>query len=86
MHLDKEIDVRYELQKVLVMNGIFNTKLPDDNVSNPIAEALKKGVIYLCVAVDGDAEMTPRQVITSVPFSLSSADSDMLDGRTGRCC
>ena len=66
---------------VTVANGLFNVIL--GSVTN-IDPAILKGSSYLGVKVGSDAEMTPRQQLTSVAYALrsySSMDADKLGGK-----
>ncbi len=56
-----------ELQTVSVKNGIYNVILGQGNSLNP---ENFDGDIYLGVQIDTDLEMTPRQLLTSVPYAF----------------
>ena len=67
-----------ESQKVITTDGVFSVLLgsvepfPDD--------LFAKSPLYLGVQVDGESEMTPRQIISSVPFAIHAGNADTLDG------
>ncbi len=67
-----------ETQSVLVMDGVYNvtlgsiTPIPSGILDNP--------VLYLGVNVEADAEMFPRQEITSIFYALKAGDAETLEG------
>jgi len=61
-----------ETQSVEVTNGVFNVQLGADTVGNPLNATILDDPIYLGVQVDADAEMTPRQRVTSAAFAIRS--------------
>jgi hypothetical protein len=64
-----------ETQTVTVDQGYFSARLGDVTALDPDLFDGSK-TLYLGVKVGVDAEMTPRQAITSVPFALHSKDAD----------
>ena len=66
---------------VTVANGVFNVRLPHDPGTFPFPADLFDNELYIGVKVDTDAEMTPRQLLTAVPFAFKAADAESLDGR-----
>ena len=62
-----------ETTLVNTSKGIFNVILGDQNPF-PAAFFYDNPTIYLAVKIGTDAEMSPRQRITSVGFALSAAD------------
>ena len=65
---------------VTVVNGIFNVRLPHDPGAYPFPADLFDNEVVLGVKVGTDAEMTPRQLLTAVPFAFKAADAESLDG------
>lgn len=63
---------------VEVRNGIFNVHLGQNPSGNPFPEF--SGEMYLGVQVGTDPEMTPKQLLTSVPFALKSLETETFDG------
>lgn len=63
---------------VEVADGIFSVHIGQDPLGNPFPEFY--GNMYLGVKVGSDPEMTPRQLITTVPFAFKAADSERLGG------
>ena len=59
----------WEQQTVTVTDGIYNVLICQDPVGNPFPANLFDGQRWLGVRVGSDAEMTPRQPLTSVPFA-----------------
>lgn len=84
IHEDAVVDtpVWKEEQNILVINGIFNAMLPSDSVNFPFPDDVFKAGRYLGVKVSTDAEMTPRQPLSSSPFAFLSQNAEMLDGST----
>ena len=72
----------WEEQTVAVANGIFNVQMGQDPTGNPFPTDLFDGQRWLGVAVGLDAEMTPRQPLTSVAFALKAENADTLAGQT----
>jgi hypothetical protein len=68
-----------ESQTVTVQNGIYSVILGETNPINLTFDV----PYYLAVKVGSDAEMTPRQPLTSVGYSFRAADADLLDGQDG---
>jgi hypothetical protein len=66
---------------VAVVNGVFNVKLPHDPGAAPFPPGLFDNELYFGVQVGTDPEMSPRQVLTAVPFAFKAADAEMLGGR-----
>jgi len=60
-----------ETQSVDVTNGVFNVQLGAD-AGNPLTSSILNDPLYLGVQVDTDAEMTPRQRISSAAFAIRS--------------
>jgi hypothetical protein len=69
-----------EVQSVTVTNGQFSVQLGADTGGNPLP-ALLDDPLFLGVQVDADAEMTPRQRITSTAFALraKTVENDTLN-------
>lgn len=66
-----------EMQSVTLDNGYFSAVLGEEEALDP---ALFDGSVrYLGVKVGADDELTPRQVITSVPYALSAPWSGIRD-------
>jgi len=63
-----------EVQTILVENGIYNVIL--GQAPNQLDPDDIDGDIYLGIKIGTDAEMTPRQKITSTAFALKSANAD----------
>jgi len=62
-----------ESQTITLEDGYFSARLGD---MTPIPATVFTGVIrYLAVKVATDAEMTPRQPITSVPYALLAGEA-----------
>ena len=67
-----------ESQKVVTTDGVFSVLLgsvepfPDD--------LFAKSPLYLGVQVDGESEMTPRHIVSSVPFAIHAGNANTLDG------
>ena len=68
-----------ESQTVTVQSGIYSVILGETNPINLTFDV----PYYLAVKVGSDAEMTPRQPLTSVGYSFRAADADLLDGQDG---
>ena len=64
---------------VLVIGGIFNVQIGQDPIGNPFPAF--DGEMFLGVKVGSDAEMEPRQALSSVPFAIKAADADRLEGQ-----
>lgn len=64
-----------ESQKVAVTNGVFNVLLGS---SSPLAEFLLSGNgnRYLGIKVENEPEMTPRFLLSSVPYAVHAAIAD----------
>jgi hypothetical protein len=73
----------WQPKSVYVWKGVFHVLLGDAGASAPLdslAWAANK-TYWLGVQIEGDpAEMTPRQRIVSVPFSMKAADATTLAG------
>jgi hypothetical protein len=70
-----------DTQDVFVDAGRFHLLLGADP-GNPLPDGLLTvGDLYVGVSVNGEAEMTPRMRVASVPFALYAADSTMLAGK-----
>ncbi|MCP3872744.1 MAG: hypothetical protein GY699_06255 [Desulfobacteraceae bacterium] len=63
---------------VEVSDGVFNVQIPENPAAYPLPEFA--GEMYLGIKIGADPEMSPRQQLTSVPFSIKSGDTDMLQG------
>jgi hypothetical protein len=72
----------WEEQTVALTNGIFNVQMGQDPTGNPFPTELFDGHRWLGVAVGLDAEMTPRQPLTSVAFALKAENADTLSDQT----
>jgi hypothetical protein len=57
---------------IAIFDGVFNVVL-GQTVPFPQNLFDASGSLYLGVTVDSDSEMTPRQVLTSVPFAIRAA-------------
>ncbi len=70
-----------ETQSVDVTNGLFNVQLGADTVGNPLSASILNDPVYLGVQIDTDAEMTPRQRVTSAAFAIKaqSVENDTLN-------
>lgn len=68
-----------ETQQVVVRNGLFSVELGTDT-GNQLNSSIFDGSLFLGVRVGADAEMTPRQQITSAGFSIRTAEADRLNG------
>ncbi len=69
---------------VPVVDGLFNVILGADGGGGSLTAVLFAGSErWLGIAVDGDAEMAPRQRITSVPYALRAAVADSVAGGGG---
>ncbi len=67
-----------EIKDVAVTNGIFSTMLGDTtllNVGNFNGQDL-----WLGITLSGDPQMTPRQPLAYVPYSIYAGNADKLDG------
>lgn len=62
-----------ETQSVLVSNGLFNVKL--GSVQQLTSNVFNIDNLFLAIQVGSDAEMTPRQRITSAAFALKTTSS-----------
>ena len=62
----------WEEQTVTVTNGIYNVLIGKDPIGNPFPNDLFDDQRWLGVTVGTDAEMTPRQPLTSVPYALQA--------------
>ena len=60
-----------EIQSVTVTNGLFSIQMGAD-INNPLDITLFEDPLFLGLAVDGDAEMTPRQALTAVGYAVRS--------------
>ncbi len=69
----------WEDQTVLVINGIYNVQIGQDPTSNPFPANLFDGQRWLGVTVESDAEMMPRQSLTSTPFAMRAAVPDSVE-------
>ncbi len=63
---------------VNVVNGVYSVVL-GASPSNPIGPSLFAGEPALGIAVESDPEMTPRQKLTSVAFSIRAASAEKAD-------
>lgn len=63
-----------ETQPVTVVDGIYNIALGS---SSPLSSDLFGGPRYLGVQIGADSEMTPRQVVSSVAYSLYADTASM---------
>ncbi len=63
-----------ELQTVEVSQGLFQVELGTD-VLNPFAAGLFDLPLWLGMAVEIDAEMSPRTPLTSVGFAFKAEDA-----------
>ncbi len=68
-----------ETQNVATTDGIYSVVL---GLINEIDPDDIDGNRYLGVKVGSDSEMTPRQLLTAVPFSFKAADSERLSGQS----
>ena len=68
-----------ETQNVATTDGIYSVVL---GLINEIDPDDMTGDRYLGVKVESDLEMTPRQLLTAVPFTLKAADSEALSGQS----
>lgn len=66
---------------ISVTNGVVNVELGGPGQTVLPANTFSTGDRYLGIAIDGGAEMTPRQKITSVGFALKASDADTLGGQ-----
>jgi len=69
-----------ETQKVTVTGGIHNVQIGQDPVGNPFPAGLFEGERYLGIKVGLDAEMAPKQRLTSVPYAIRAQETDTLNG------
>ena len=79
-----------ETQTVSVSDGLFNVLLGSVSAIDPLCLA---GDVYLGITVGSDSEMTPRELLTSVPHaveastvpdgSITSEKLNLVDGRVG---
>ncbi len=69
-----------ELQDVTVQDGLFSVLL---GYANPLEPAFFDGSPrYLGIKVGADEEMTPRQLLVSVPYAFHAQNTHTLDGYT----
>lgn len=68
-----------EYQTVKVDAGIYNVQIGQDPTGNPFSTNLFDGQRWLGVTVGTDAEMMPRQLLTSTPFAMRSAVADRVE-------
>jgi hypothetical protein len=66
-----------EVQSVALLNGVFSVELGSVNAITP---DLFTSDSYLGIAVDSDAEMSPRRPLLSVGYAFKADDADTLDG------
>lgn len=59
-----------EEQNITLDDGYFSTQLGADTANGFGADLFDGSTLYLGVTVGNDAEMTPRQTISSVPYAL----------------
>jgi len=59
-----------ENQSITPDNGYFSAKLGDVTAFTPTLFDGSQGTLYLGIKIGSDAEMAPRQELTSVPFAL----------------
>lgn len=63
-------EIRSEVNAVTVQNGLFNIMLGS---LNPIQESVWQSTeLFLGVQINSDAEMSPRELITGVPFAKNA--------------
>jgi hypothetical protein len=62
----------WEEQTVALTNGVFNVQIGQDPAGNPFPQDLFDAQRWLGVTVGADAEMSPRQPLTSVPFAIQA--------------
>ncbi len=67
---------------VSVVKGLFSTKLPLNPGASPFPAGLFDEELFLGITVDSDAEMSPRQQLTTVPFSFKARDADTIAGQS----
>ncbi len=72
----------WEEQTVSVANGIYNVRIGQDPTGNPFPAGLFDGQRWMGVTVGIDAEMTPRQPLTSTPYAFKAGDAETLEGKT----
>jgi len=70
-----------ETQTVDVEDGLFSVLL--GAVVALDASIFDGSPRYLGIEVEGDGEMTPRQLLASVPYAFHAEDADTLDGMEG---
>ena len=66
-----------ETRSVTVTNGAFHVILGTD-AANPLEASIFGTPLYLGIAVDGDAEMTPRQALAAVGYAIRSSVAESL--------
>ena len=59
-----------ENQSITPDNGYFSAKLGDVTAFTPTIFDGSQGTLYLGIKIGSDAEMAPRQELTSVPFAM----------------
>ena len=70
----------WEEQTITVDNGMYDVHIGQDPTSNSFPTDLFEGQRWLGVTVGADAEMTPRQLLTAVPFAFKAEDADTVGG------
>ena len=68
-----------ETQTVPVANGVYNVQLGS---VTPVPASIFGGPLLLGVTVGTDAEMVPRQPLTSAPYAMKAQDADTLQGHS----
>ncbi len=70
-----------ETQTVTVSDGLFNVLLGS---TNAIDHSCLTGDVYLGIKIGDDSEMTPRELLTSVPFAVQAQDvTGLIKGQYG---
>ncbi len=64
---------------VTLDNGLFNVILGS---INPLSADNFTGARYLGIKVGADEEMTPRQILTSVPYAFQAENANTIEGYT----
>jgi hypothetical protein len=72
-----------ETQTVTVADGVFNVLLGVQNALS--ADVFDHGDTYLGVKVDTDAEMSPRQLLASVPYAFAAEKAGCYSGDFINC-
>lgn len=66
----------WEAQTVSVTYGIYNVQIGQNPTGNPFPNNLFEGNRWLGVTVETDAEMAPRQLLTSTAFAMRAEVAD----------